>query len=268
MAIEKHENGGDEHTGLRAPLGWWGRATEFISEVRNEMKRVTWPSRREVYATTVVVILTSVFFGLYLFAWTSRSSTLVQASSAVRCRVMSETTATKNWYIVHTYSGFEKKVAESLQQRVQAYGLQDEIGEVLIPTEDVVEMRGGKKVVSSKRFFPGYILVEMNMTDNAWHVVKNTPKVTGICRRGRQADAADEGGSRADSHAGADGGGEAEAEVHLRQGRQVRINEGPFAGFNGVVDEVNTDKNTLKVMVTIFGRSTPVELDFLQVEKL
>ena len=91
---------------------------------------------------------------------------------------------TKQWYIVHTYSGFEKKVKESLEQRVQAYGLQDEIGEILIPTEDVVEMRGGKKVVSSKRFFPGYILVEMHMSDNAWHVVKNTPKVTGFVGAG------------------------------------------------------------------------------------
>src|SRR5204862_7121282 len=92
--------------------------------------------------------------------------------------------ATKNWYIVHTYSGFEKKVAESLQQRVQAYGLQNEIGEILIPTEDVVEMRPGKKVVTAKRFFPGYILVEMNMSDHAWHVVKNTPKVTGFLGAG------------------------------------------------------------------------------------
>ena len=91
---------------------------------------------------------------------------------------------TKQWYIVHTYSGFEKKVSESLAQRVQAYGLQDEIGEILIPTEDVVEMRAGKKVVSSKRFFPGYILVEMHMSDNAWHVVKNTPKVTGFVGAG------------------------------------------------------------------------------------
>ena len=99
--------------------------------------------------------------------------------------------ATKNWYIVHTYSGFEKKVAESLAEREKAYGLADEIGEILIPTEDVVEMRGGRKVVSSKRFFPGYILVEMNMTDNAWHVVKNTPEGHRVRRRRRQADAAD-----------------------------------------------------------------------------
>jgi len=174
----------------------------------------------------------------------------------------------KSWYIVHTYSGFEKKVSESLQQRVQAYGLQGEIGEVLIPTEDVVELRGGKKVVSSKRFFPGYILVEMNMTDNAWHVVKNTPKVTGFVGAGAKPTPLTKD----------------EVEQILTQVRtaaekpmptyscdrydQVRINEGPFSGFNGTVDDVNTDKNTLKVLVTIFGRSTPVELDFLQVEKL
>jgi transcriptional antiterminator NusG len=175
---------------------------------------------------------------------------------------------TRQWFIVHTYSGFEKKVAESLQQRVQAYGLQDEIGEVLIPTEDVVEMRAGRKVVTSKRFFPGYILVEMAMTDNAWHVVKNTPKVTGFVGAGTrptpltkeevdqillQVSAAAE---------------KPKPKYTFDKGDQVRINEGPFASFNGVVDEVNSDRNTLKVMVTIFGRSTPVELDFLQVEKI
>ena len=174
----------------------------------------------------------------------------------------------KHWFIVHTYSGFEKKVAESLQQRVQAYGLQDEIGEVLIPTEDVVEMRAGRKVVTPKRFFPGYILVEMFMSDNAWHVVKNTPKVTGFVGAGArptpltkeevdqillQVSAAAE---------------KPKPKYTFDKGDQVRINEGPFTSFHGVVDEVNVDKNTLKVMVTIFGRSTPVELDFLQVEKL
>ena len=135
--------------------------------------------------------------------------------------------ATKNWYIVHTYSGFEKKVAESLQERVKAYGLQNDIGEVLIPTEDVVEMRGGKKVVTAKRFFPGYILVEMNMSDHAWHVVKNTPKVTGFVGRRREADAAQQGRSRADPHAGEDGRREAEAEVHVRKGRAGPDQRGP-----------------------------------------
>ena len=129
------------------------------------------------------------------------------------------TDVAKNWYIVHTYSGFEKKVAESLQQRVQSYGLQAEIGEILIPTEDVVEMRGGKKVVTAKRFFPGYILVEMNMSDNAWHVVKNTPKVTGFVGAGAKPtplskDEVDQILEQVEV-----GGREAQAEVHVRAGR-------------------------------------------------
>jgi transcriptional antiterminator NusG len=180
---------------------------------------------------------------------------------------MTEVSA-KNWYIVHTYSGFEKKVSESLQQRVQAYGLQDEIGEVLIPTEDVVEMRAGKKVVSSKRFFPGYILVEMNMTDNAWHVVKNTPKVTGFVGAGAKPTPLTKDEVEQILTQVRTAAEKPKPKYSFDKGDHVRINEGPFAGFNGVVDEVNSDKNTLKVMVTIFGRSTPVELDFLQVEKL
>jgi transcription termination/antitermination protein NusG len=176
--------------------------------------------------------------------------------------------APKAWYIVHTYSGFEKKVAESLKQRVQAYGLQHEIGEVLIPTEDVVEMRGGRKVVSAKRFFPGYILVEMTMSDDAWHVVKNTPKVTGFVGAGAKPtpltkDEVDQILEQVKTAAE-----KPKPKYMFEKGEQVRINEGPFTSFNGVVDEVNLDKNTLKVMVTIFGRSTPVELDFLQVEKI
>ena len=175
---------------------------------------------------------------------------------------------TKQWFIVHTYSGFERKVAESLRQRVQAYGVIDEIGEILIPTEDVVEMRGGRKVVTTKRFFPGYILVEMAMTDNAWHVVKNTPKVTGFVGAGAQPtpltqEEVDQILLQVSTAAEAP-----KPKYSFEKGDHVRINEGPFASFNGVVDDVNLDRNTLKVMVTIFGRSTPVELDFLQVEKI
>ena len=176
--------------------------------------------------------------------------------------------AAKHWYIVHTYSGFEKKVAESLQQRVQAYGLQEEIGEVLIPTEDVVEMRAGKKVVSSKRFFPGYLLVEMHMSDNAWHVVKNTPKVTGFVGAGSKPQPLSREEVDQILHQVTVAAEKPKPKYTFDKGDQVRINEGPFASFNGVVDEVNNERNTLKVMVTIFGRATPVELDFLQVEKL
>src|SRR4029077_4538762 len=172
------------------------------------------------------------------------------------------------------------KVAESLTERVKAYGLQNDIGEVLIPTEDVVEMRGGKKVVTAKRFFPGYILVEMHMSDHAWHVVKNTPKVTGFVGAGAKPtplskDEVEQILTQVQTGAGKPirtkekGGGENPKPKYMfEKGEQVRINEGPFTSFNGVVDDVNLDKNTLKVMVTIFGRSTPVELDFLQVEKI
>ena len=181
---------------------------------------------------------------------------------------MPETTTTaRQWYIVHTYSGFENKVKESLEERVKAYGLQDKVGDVLIPTEDVVEMRAGKKVVTSKRFFPGYILVEMDMSDDAWHLVKNTPKVTGFVGTGKKPTPLTQ----------------EEVEQILTQvvttkekpkpkhvyehGEHVRIIDGPFTNFTGVVEEVNLDRSTLKVMVTIFGRSTPVELDFLQVNR-
>lgn len=175
---------------------------------------------------------------------------------------------TKQWYIVHTYSGFEKKVAESLGQRVQAYGLQGEIGEILIPTEDVVEMRGGKRVVSSKRFFPGYILVEMHMSDQGWHVVKNTPKVTGFVGAGAKPTPLTREEVDHILHQVTVAAEKPKPKYAFDKGDQVRINEGPFTSFNGMVDDVNLDRNTLKVMVTIFGRSTPVELDFLQVEKI
>jgi transcriptional antiterminator NusG len=176
--------------------------------------------------------------------------------------------ATKRWYIVHAYSGFEKKVSESLQQRVEAYGLQDEIGEILIPTEDVVEMRNGKKIVSSKRFFPGYILVEMIMSDHTWHVVKNTPKVTGFVGAGSTPTPLTEDEVERILHQVTESAEKPKPKYSFDRGDQVRINEGPFTSFNGMVDDVNFDRNTLKVMVTIFGRATPVELDFLQVEKL
>ena len=176
--------------------------------------------------------------------------------------------STKQWYIVHTYSGFEKKVAESLGQRVQAYGLQDEIGEILIPTEDVVEMRAGRKVVTPKRFFPGYILVEMNMSDNAWHVVKNTPKVTGFVGAGVKPTPLSKEEVEQILDQVKEAAEKPKPKFSYAAGETVRIKSGPFQSFTGKVEEVNEDKSTLKVTVTIFGRSTPVELNFLDVEKV
>ena len=174
----------------------------------------------------------------------------------------------KKWYVIQTYSGYENKVRESLKQRTEALGMDNDIGEILIPTEDVVEMRAGKKVVTSKRFFPGYILVEMDMTDDAWHVVKNTPKVTGFVGAGAKPTPLSKDEVEQILQQVKTAAEKPKPKYMFEKGEQVRINEGPFTSFNGVVDEVNLDKNTLKVMVTIFGRSTPVELDFLQVEKI
>ena len=175
---------------------------------------------------------------------------------------------TKQWYIIHTYSGFEKKVKESLEGRVTAFGLGERIGRVMIPTEDVVEVRGGKKIVSARMFYPGYVLVEMEMDDDTWHVVRSTPRVTGFVGSGQTPSPLSEAEVDNIIHRVTTSADRPKPKVTFERNEQVRIVEGPFATFTGVVDEVNPDRSTLKVSVTIFGRSTPVELDFASVEKL
>jgi len=172
------------------------------------------------------------------------------------------------WYIIHAYSGFERKVKESLESRVQAFGLQGKIGKVLIPTESVTEVRGGKKYTSERMFYPGYVLVEMDMDDQVWHVVKATPRVTGFVGTGQQPTPLSEDEVNHIVYKVADSREKPKLKVKFEKNESVRITEGPFATFTGVVDEVNEDRETLKVMVTIFGRSTPVELGFAQVEKV
>jgi transcriptional antiterminator NusG len=174
----------------------------------------------------------------------------------------------KRWYVVHAFSGFEKQVMRALAERIELSGLQDKFGEVLVPAEEVVEMKAGKKRRSERKFFPGYVLVEMELEDSTWHLVKETPRVMGFI------------GGKADQPAPISN---AEAQAILQRvqvgsekitpkivfepGEMVRVVDGPFNDFNGVVEEVNYEKNRLHVAVTIFGRSTPVELDFGQVEK-
>lgn len=172
------------------------------------------------------------------------------------------------WYVVHAYSGYEKKVAASLRDRVAMAGMEERFGEILVPTEEVVEMKGGQKRKSERKFFPGYVLVQMELDDETWHLVKETPRVMGFI------------GGKADKPAPISN---KEAEIILQRvhdaedkpkpktifepGEVVRVVDGPFNDFNGVVEEVNYDKSRLRVAVSIFGRSTPVELDFTQVEK-
>ncbi|MGA2992146.1 MAG: transcription termination/antitermination protein NusG [Candidatus Korobacteraceae bacterium] len=172
------------------------------------------------------------------------------------------------WYIIHTYSGFERKVKESLESRGKAFALEGKIGHVLIPTESVTEVRGGKKYTSERMFYPGYVLVEMDMDDNVWHVVKSTPRVTGFVGTGQQPTPLSQDEVNQIVYRVADSKEKPKLKVKFEKNEAVRITEGPFATFQGVVDEVNEDRETLKVMVTIFGRATPVELEFGQVEKI
>jgi len=173
----------------------------------------------------------------------------------------------KKWYIIHTYSGFENKVKESLLTRANAFGFAEKIGQVLIPTEEVVELRNGKKVTSKRLVYPGYVLVEMEMDDALWHEVKNTPRVTGFVGGGNTPVplSADEVNSIL--YRQASSAERPRPKMTFEKNDKVRIVDGPFSGFEGKVDEINTERGTLRVMVTIFGRSTPVELEFLQVEK-
>lgn len=173
----------------------------------------------------------------------------------------------KNWYIIHAYSGFEKKVAETLRSRVEAAGLADRIGDILVPSEDVMEVRAGKKIVSPKLFYPGYVLVEMEMDNDTWHMVRSTPRVTGFVGSGQMPSPLTKDEVDRIVHRVEVASEHPKPKLSFERGESVKINEGPFKDFTGLVDEINDDRSTLRVMVTIFGRSTPVELDFYQVEK-
>ena len=172
------------------------------------------------------------------------------------------------WYIIHAYSGFERKVRESIETRVQAFGLQNRIGRVMIPTEAVTEITNGKKRTVERVFLPGYVLVEMDLDNDLWHVIKNTPRVTGFLGTGDSPVALSEAEVSSIIFRSDVSKDKPAMKVKFDKGEMVRINEGPFANFNGAVDDVNEDKQTLKVMVSIFGRSTPVEIEFSKVDKM
>ena len=173
----------------------------------------------------------------------------------------------KRWYVVHAYSGYEKKVASALKERIELAGMQEQFGEVLVPTEEVVEMRGGQKRKSERKFFPGYVLVEMELNDDTWHLVKETPRVMGFI-----GGKADQPAPITEAEANAilqrvETGDKPKPKTLFEPSEMVRVIDGPFNDFNGVVEEVNYEKSRLRVAVLIFGRSTPVELEFGQVEK-
>jgi len=172
------------------------------------------------------------------------------------------------WYVVHVYSGFENQVVRSMRERIKLHGMEEKFGEILVPTEEVVEMRAGQKRKSDRKFFPGYVLVQMEMDDNTWHLVKDVPKVMGFIggTSNRPAPISEKEAEKILQRV-QEGVEKPRPKVLFEPGEVVRVTEGPFADFNGVVEEVNYEKSRLRVAVLIFGRSTPVELEFGQVEK-
>jgi len=173
----------------------------------------------------------------------------------------------KNWYVVHTYSGYEHKAKAALEERVRALGKQDLFGDILVPAEKVVELVKGRKKTSSRKFFPGYILVNMELNDETWHIVKSTPKVTGFVGGTTQPAPISETEVREIAQQMEEGAVRPKPKVLFENGEHVKVVDGPFQDFNGVVEEVKPDKGKLRVLISIFGRATPVELDFVQVEK-
>jgi transcriptional antiterminator NusG len=173
----------------------------------------------------------------------------------------------QRWYVVHVYSGFERKVAESIREQAKQSGMDEQIAEVLVPTEEVVELRRGQKVNTERKFFPGYVLVKMDLTDGTWHLVKNTPKVTGFLGQANKPAPISQAEAERIINQVKEGVERPRASVIYEVGEQVRVTDGPFESFVGMVEEVDQDRSLLKVSVSIFGRATPVELKYEQVAK-
>ncbi|MEK6529794.1 MAG: transcription termination/antitermination protein NusG [candidate division NC10 bacterium] len=181
---------------------------------------------------------------------------------------MTNETSTKQWFVVHTYSGFENKVAAAIEQRAKIFGLQDQVTRVVVPVEEVVEVRKGQKRISSQKFYPGYVLVEMDLTDETWHLVRSTPKVTGFVGSGARPVPLPPEEVEGILRQMEEGAEKPKPKAVFSKGDKVRVSEGPFVNFTGTIEDVNPERGRLKVMVGLLGRLTPVDLEYYQVERL
>ena len=173
----------------------------------------------------------------------------------------------QRWYVIHVYSGFENKVAEQIKEKAAKLGLEEDVGEIMVPTEEVVEMRRGQKVNAERKFYPGYVLAKLNMHDEIWHLVKDTPKVTGFLGAGNKPSPISQKEAERIIQQVQEGIERPRPSVTFDIGEEVKVTDGPFASFNGSVEQIDEEKQKLKVSVSIFGRATPVELDYTHVEK-
>ena len=251
------------------------RLRRYFDEVWSELKKVSWPTREQVRNLTVLVFAISFVVGLYITSSTQIFQGLLGLpgwDDDDRPHRDRDQGARKRWYVIHTYSGYENKVKANLEHRIESMGMEDKIFQVLVPMEDEIEIRQGQRHTVQKKVYPGYVLVEMILDPDSWFVVRNTPGVTSF------VGGANIPGVRSEPipldetevkqilrHMGVE---TPKYRVAFTKGQSVRVTDGPFAEFIGTVEEVNPERNKVKVLVSIFGRETPVELDFLQVEKL
>lgn len=245
-----------------------GKATlVFAREARTEMRKVIWPTRQEALQTTLIVAVVTAIMALILWGLDGILVRLVSFLTSLRFSKMSDSPK-KRWYVIQAFSGFEGRVAQSLREHIKLHNMEESFGEVMVPTEEVVEIRSGQRRKSERKFFPGYVLVQMVMNDESWHLVRSVPRVMGFI-----GGTSDRPAPISDKEVDAimnrlqQVGDKPRPKTLFEPGEMVRVSDGPFADFNGVVEEVDYEKSRLKVSVSIFGRATPVELDFSQVEK-
>ena len=236
----------------------------FVRQVRQELQKVTWPTRRDTFISSLIVILLIFLFSLFFLlsdqVWSFSIKKIIEIGSVykmIKCR----------WYVLHAYSGYEKKVADSIVDQANKLGIADHIEEVSVPTQNIVEVKRGVRINTERKIFPGYILIKMNLNDDTWHIIKNTPKLSGFLgNKGKPVPISNAEAKRISEQV-IDGVEKSRPAVMYDIGEQVKVIDGPFASFNGEIEQIDEEKARLRVAVSIFGRSTPVDLEYSQVEK-